>query len=252
MTNTYVSPKKIYMFYEDTVTRSTAFNYSELMKKAKTPFITLEKRNDGNYNLVGGFKYLNGIRLLNEKKPLYCTLVESFQSEKERKLAILQRALANREKPIYKEILIHELIHEYKMSKNEISIEIGEDAKKIQNYMYKQVIPAAYYKAADRLNVKSLVLAIYCANNFTSYEKIVLTELCLQENKNLRFKRSHLSIYMKYRKSFNLFEDIAKAKKQVMNAVNVEEAHNEYWKSVPHPNNLLFKLDSDDKNDFQH
>ncbi|WP_226036146.1 hypothetical protein [Aquibacillus saliphilus] len=237
MTNAFLSPNQLITFHQEKVNRTTALNYSEEMEKAKTPFITVEKKLDNNYNIIGGFKYINGLRLLGKTFPLYCTIVNSFKSEKARKIAMLQRCLASNEKNIYKELLVYELTHDFGMNENLISVELGYDAKKIKRYMYFQVIPENYLERAKIFNAKHLVQAIYLANSFTSTEKRLLTELSLQEEENLRFKGKHLSLYKLYRRKYPLYEDFAMAKNQIQQAIRLDSATDEYWKGIPHPLN---------------
>ncbi|MFD9627728.1 hypothetical protein [Peribacillus muralis] len=231
MSNIHIETNRLVTFHVQKVTRQTALNYFEAMEKAKTPFITVEKRNDNKYNVIGGFKYINGLRSLNRKAYFFCTIVDSFNSEKDRKLAILQRCLANNENIKYKEILIHELIQEFKMNEHTISSESGHDREKIKKYMYKQIIPRTYLVAADKLKIKPLVQAIYLANAFSPNEKRILTELSLEK----LFKNKHIGLFKRYRKTYSLFEDFCLAKQQVLEVIASEQAIFEHWKNIRHP-----------------
>lgn len=248
MSNLYIKPNNLICFHLEKVSRPTALNYIELMEKAKTPFITVEKRNDNKFNVIGGFKYVAGIRELNKKVDLYCNVVDSFHSDCERKLAMLQRCLSNNEKIEYKEILIHELIREFKMNERTISQELGLDASKIKKYMYKQIIPKTYFDKANELGIKPLVQAIYLANSFFPFEKQVLTELSLES----KFKSKHMTLYKRYRKNYTLFEDITLAKKQVLSAISIETVTYEYWKTIPHPLNYRYSNKVYNENNLIH
>lgn len=171
MTNDYITPDQLVAFHEVKVTRPTALNYIEEMEKAKTPFITVEKTDSNKFNVIGGFRYIDGMRLLQKNLRLYCNIVKPFENEKDRNLAILQRCIINNEKIIYKEILVHELTKEYGMNEMDISAALGQDANKIKKYMYHQIIPRSYIADATKFEVKHLVQAIYLANNFSAYEK---------------------------------------------------------------------------------
>lgn len=132
MSIAHIEPQRLIIFHEGKVTRSTALGYVEEMVRAKTPFITIERRKDNRFNVIGGFKYINGLRLLNKDLKLLCTIIDPFPTNKERKLAILQRCLTHNERIEYKEILVHELIHVYKMNERTLSLELGHDAAKIK------------------------------------------------------------------------------------------------------------------------
>jgi hypothetical protein len=231
-TNIMIEPDRLVAFFLETVSQPTALNYIKEIRNAKTPFITVERREDDKFNIIGGFKYISGFRQLNNNTKILCNIVDPFKSDKDRKLAILQRCLMQNEYNIkYKEILIHELIQKYKMNEKSISNELGQSTDKIIKYMYKQIIPKSYYDFAERLGIKPLIQAIFLANPYSSHEKLVLTELSL----GLRFMKKHMAIYNKYRKNYSLFDDISMAKKQVLNAINTEQATIEYWESIPHP-----------------
>lgn len=236
MTNINLPLEQLVAFHEEPVTHETALKYQEEMKKAKTPFVTVEKNKNNKYNVIGGFKYIAGLRSLQNDSELYCTVVKPFQNERERKLAMLQCCLVYNEKIKYKELLVHDLTKEHKMYEWDISRELGQDADKIKKYMYSQVLPKTYHDDAVKENAKSLVQAIYLANNFTSLEKRVLTELCLYQSEDYRFKRKHMALYNRYRKKYSLFPNFDSAKKQVLQAIHVENAQEEHWKTIPHPN----------------
>ncbi|WP_138420453.1 hypothetical protein [Aquibacillus sediminis] len=235
MTIGRIQPSQLVAFHQEKVTRNTALNYSEEMEKAKSPYINVEKRKDGKFNVISGFKYIDGIRLLNKNFPLLVVISDPYPSEQERKLALLQRCLSNNEKNKYKEILIYELIKNYKMNEFSISQELGQDANKIKKYMYRQIIPHTYLEEAEHLGVKHIIQAIFLANSYTLHEKRILTELCLEPNYHLRLKNKHLALYRKYRRTYSLFEDFSMAKQQVLSAVNPDKAIEEYWEKIAHP-----------------
>lgn len=235
MTNVYLYPNQLILFHEDTVTRTTALNYVEEMEKAKTPFITVEKIDDEKYNVIGGFKYINGIRLLRKNIKLYCTVVPTFNNEVTRKFATLQRCLVNNEKLVYKEILVHELTKFYKLNENEISAELGHDSTKVKRYMYNQIIPKTYINDAEQKGVKPFIQAIYLRNSLDPFEKRLLTELSLYPPEDLRFRPKHLGLYKKYRKKYSLFSDFSAAKEQILKAIHPEEYIEKHWENTPHP-----------------
>jgi len=240
----FIQLNRLVSFHEEPVTRTTAMNYVEEMEKAMTPFVVVEQREDNKYNVIGGFKYIAGVRLLNKNTKLYCTVVNSFDSEKQRYLAMLQRCLANYENIKYREILVQELVQRFKMTEKTISHKLGHDATKIKKYMYNQIIPMTYLEKAEQLGIKPLIQAIYLANSFLPHEKRVLTELSLI---NL-FKNKHMVMYKKYRKRYSLFDDFAMAKQQVIGAINTEEATEEYWATMPNPLTYYFDdLDTNEK-----
>ncbi len=243
MTNKHLSPQELITFHDEKVTHPTALSYMNQMENAKTPFITVERREDNKFNVIGGFKYISGIRFLKSSTQLYCSIVDRIKSEKDRKLAILQRCLADNEKIKYKEILVQELTHDFNMNEFTISLTLGHDAEKIKKYMYNQIIPRTYLVEANKLNIKPLVQAIYLANKLLPNEKRILTELSLDGH----FKKKHLSIYKRYRKDYNLFEDFALARKQVLQAIDTDQPTYEYWKSIPHP--MKFYIDNTDFNE---
>lgn len=241
MTVDYLTPDQLMVFHEDEVTMPTALKYAEEMEKAKTPFITVEKTGSDKFNVIGGFKYINGIRLLRKDIDLYCTVLEPFKDEKSRKLATLQRCLIHNEKLIYKEILVHELTKIHKMNEKDIAAELGQNAHKIKKYMYKQIIPRTYIEEAERLGVKHLIQAIYLANRFSPFEQRVLTELCLYPVEKYRFKSNHLNIYKRYRKNYVLFDNFYAAQNQVSQAINSDKKNEQYWESIPHPKKVKKK-----------
>ena len=244
MTNVYLHPDQLIAFHEATVTRNTAYSYAEEMEKAKTPFIIVEKNTNNKYNVIGGFKYLDGIRLLKKEIKLYCTVVEPFENEKKRLLATLQRCIVQREKIIYKELLIYNLVKEHKLHELEISTALGQDADKIRKYMYKQIIPHTYIHDAEKKGLKPFINAIYLANGFSSFEKRVLTELSLYLPDGIRFKKKHIAIYKRYRKKYSLYMDIGEAKEQVLKAIELDTVNEKYWASIPHPHNHFFSLNT--------
>jgi hypothetical protein len=230
--NTNIEPDRLVAFLLESISRSTALNYIEEMKNAKTPFVTVEWREDGKFNVIGGFKYVAGVRLLNSSTNIFCNIVEPFKTEKERKLAILQRCLIHNEYNIkYKEVLIYDLIKNYKMNEKSISHELGQSADKIKKYMYKQIIPNSYFDKAERLGIKPLLQAIFLTNSYSSHEKLILAELSLEQ----LFKIRHMTVYNRYRSKYRLFDDITLAKEQVLKAVMTEQATFEYWESISHP-----------------
>ena len=240
MTNNHLSPAQLVVFQEEKITRSKAINYLAEMKKANTSLITVEKANNNKYNVIGGFKYMDAVRLLQENVDLYCTIVDSFNNEKERKLATLQCCLGNNEKVKYKEILVHELTKVQKMDESAISIALGLDAKKIERYMYHQIIPRTYTDQATRKGAKQLIQAIYLANGFTPFEKRVLTELSLYPIVKLRFKGKHIGLYKQYRIDHALSDDFATAKRQVLQAINLKIA-NAGWGHCSCPHSIQVK-----------
>jgi hypothetical protein len=165
-----------------------------------------------------------------------CFLLENFSNEKERLLAILQRCLVdNHPKQKYKELLIYQLINKYSMNKDSISKAVGINSRKIESYMYKQIIPKTNYQLAHKLKVKPLIQAIYLNSLFQDAEKILLTELVLEK----KFKRSDLGTYIRYRKTYSLFEDMFQAKEQTLAAIRIHPSIADYWKRVPHPPNYM-------------
>ncbi len=147
---------------------------------------------------------------------------------------MLQRCLIHNEGINYKEILIFDLMNDFKMNENSISAALGQDTGKIKKYMFKQVIPKTYLDRAEKLNIKPFLQAIYLANNFTSSEKIILSELALETDSNKRLRAKHLPIYKRYRKRYFLFEDFSMAKEQILKVVH-NDAVDEYWRTIPHP-----------------
>lgn len=134
MRNIELTLDQLIVFHEDKVSRLTALNYVEEMEKAKTPFIVVEKIEADKYNVIGGFKYIDGLKLLQKRKiKLYCTVVESSPTKVESLLATLQRCLVNNEKIKYKKILVYELTKTYGLTENDISVSLGQDANKIKN-----------------------------------------------------------------------------------------------------------------------
>ncbi|MEC1375872.1 hypothetical protein P9D39_16395 [Heyndrickxia oleronia] len=243
MTLAKLTLQELVAFHGESVGRNTAFNYIDLLENSKTPFIFVEKGKNKKFNVIGGFKYVDGIRCLQKEKRFLCLVLDSFPSAKDRKIATLQRCLALNEKVIYKEILIHELIHKFKMDESSISKTLGIDAKKIQKYMFKQIIPKTYYDRANTMGIKGFIQAIYLNKQYTDFEKQLLTELILHPIETKRFKLEHKRIYNKYRKQYPLFDDFCEAKKQVMDAVLLEDATQKHWSSIPHPS-IPLDLDS--------
>lgn len=246
MTNVILHPDQLIAFHKADVSMETALKYAHQMENAKTPFITVEKlNNEEKYNVIGGFKYLDGIRLLQKDLELLCNIVEPFADEINRKLAILQRCLVHQEKIIYKEVLIQELMKEHRMHELEISAKLGQEAKKIQKYMYKQIIPETYFDDADEQALKPLVQSIYLANKFPPFEKRLLTELSLYAPEEYRFKRKHFGLYKQYRQKYKLYTDFLEAEKQVMQVIHLDEVNKKYWASIPHPDEFHLTKDDD-------
>ena len=235
MVSQFIHSSQLNVFYDGPVTRTTALNYVIEMEKAKTPFVTVEKLTNGKYNVIGGFKYIDGIRLLGKEMKIYCLVVDSFKNHIDRLLATLQCSLVRNENIKYKELLVYELTNNFKLTEYDISVEIGQAANKIKKYMYNQIIPKAYLDDAIKNNVKNLIQAIYLANGFSSFEKRLLVELTLYPISNFRFKSKHIALYKRYRKNYYLFNDFAEAKIQIMTALQMEKAIEEYWKGIPHP-----------------
>lgn len=100
----------------------------------------------------------------------------------------------SKRKAKYKELLIHELIQEYRLNELEISAELGQNANKIKHYMYREIIPHTYYQDSHDKGIKPLINAIYLTNKFTSFEKRLLTELALYYPVETRFKQKHFHI----------------------------------------------------------
>ena len=249
MSNIKLTLDQLIVFHEDVVTRQTATNYEKEMEKAKTPFIVVEELDSDKYNVIGGFKYIDGLRFLGKNNiKLYCTVIDPFPNEVERLLATLQRCLVNGENIKYKEILIHELTKTYKLSENDIAAELGQDAKKIIKYMYNQIIPQTYLQDANDKGLKPLIQAIYLVKGFQPFEKRLLTELALYPTSNFQFKSKHIPIYKRYRDKYTLFSDFSAAKKQVIEAMRLDRAENEYWEKIPHASsNSLYILTPEKK-----
>ncbi|MGD7023607.1 hypothetical protein ACQCVK_13485 [Rossellomorea vietnamensis] len=228
----------ISMFSDDTKETTANLN-SEVVKNSKSPLVTVEKRTDENYNVIGGFKFVYGLQKARSNMKIDCLVIPAYETEKDRLLAILQRCLVeDYRKPLHKEILIYRLCKQFKMSKSDISKEIGINSDRIERYMYRQIIPATYYQQADEKFIKPFVQAIYLNKSFSQYEKSLLTELALEG----RFLSKHIPIYKKYRKRYLLFEDLILAKNQVVSAVNTEHLTDEYWNSISHPENILSSI----------
>ncbi|SES77456.1 hypothetical protein SAMN05421676_101416 [Salinibacillus kushneri] len=229
---------RLVAFHLENIDRKKARQYAAKIHNAVNPYIIVEKRLDGKYNVIGGFKYVSALKMLEKKTALLCFVVRPFRSEQERKLAILNHCVKDNEDKKYWELLIHELKHEWNMDDDSIAESMDEDASKIRQHLFRQIIPHSYIKEANKLGIKPLIQAIFLNKLYSYQEKCLLTELFLYTPEDTRINGNHLFLYRKYREKYILFDDFYKAKKQVLQALNPKKPIDEYWQIIPHPKTL--------------